>query len=387
MNLFGWGNGGGGVSVTEAPKYITISNPIGRGQFKTAYDVVETSKTTGECVFLLPSGKIPSKLCIVNMESANNSLQNLVDEINIHREFYRIGLAPQIHLIQLFNDDRIITLTPDDLTLQTTLTALSAFHNTFFEFYILEDKCGISIFEYMKNTEPNEALFRYIFPRIMLLIENCANNGKIVLDIKPDNTCSHNLGNELSQLQLLDFDARFFINFPETQDLMKANAIIFMKTLFFSKLAIDANIYYESQGAQVPETYMKMMPTPDEIKSMILYFINDKSICKMLYNPINMLYHYTAKLIFSKDKQHIMSCDEIFSILFNHLKLTNPTVEFNEKTKDRDLNGMVDIFVMSIIQVVTPRPQGTRGGSKKRKSRKYKKKKSQRKKVPRTHKK
>ena len=62
------------------------------------------------------------------------------------------------------------------------------------------------------------------------------------------------------------------------------------------------------------------------------------------------------------------------------VKSANPKILFNETTKERDLNGMVDLFVKGIFEVVTPRR--TRGGSKKRKSRKYKKKK-----VPRTHKK
>ena len=215
----------------------------------------------------------------------NNETKLIAEEIKLQEFFFKKTLAPRIYSNFIDNTSKI---------------------------YILEEKCGMSLVEYIKlhSDQPEgvpeniDGTYNYygvnltnlpytdedVFSKIVGLVNKIAQTGYMNTDIKPGNTCTKNDENgELSDIIALDVDPQFFININLSNTELVENAKIFMLTLFLAYLGKWSNIKF------VNDIVVKHL-NHEKIKNMLLFFVNNSIVCSNPRHPLLMLYHYIIGL-------------------------------------------------------------------------------------------
>ena len=309
----------------ETPVFIRIANKIGQGTYKTVYSCGITNED--KSLFELPKGTDETKLCIAIVD-----IIKIIQEKNInHRNFIKlfneyIAQTDKEKLANKYNESF-----KNEINSETKLIAKEIhLQEKFFEkklapqiysnfidnnsskIYILEEKCGMSLVEYIKlhsdqleGVQENiDGTYNYygvnltnlpytdedVFLKIVNLVNRIAVNGYMNTDIKPRNTCTKNDENGvLLDIIALDFDPRFFININLSNTEIVENAKIFMLTLFLAHLGKWSNIKF------VNNIVVKHL-NHEKIKKMLLFFVNNHIVCSNPNHPLLSLYHYIIGL-------------------------------------------------------------------------------------------
>ena len=303
--------------------FIGTDRKIGEGSFKMVYSCKITD--IGNSLFVLPEGTDENKLCIaivdINQLIRKRNRKNKIfitlfneyieqgpreQRVNPNKDDFEFKIKNEVHHIE------------EEIKLQKELFQKQLAPQIYDEanneisniYYILEEKCGISLVNYIRMyshqleyvPENENGTYNYkgtillhlpytdetVFNKIVNLIQTLADAGYMNTDLKPENTCTK-IGPDgsLADIIALDFDPQFFININlslERENLLK-NAKIFMLTLFIAYLG---KWHYIKFTKNVIGEHL----TRKKISDMITFFANYQLICLRDRHPLKMLYHY-----------------------------------------------------------------------------------------------
>jgi hypothetical protein len=309
----------------KTPVFIRIANKIGQGTYKTVYSCGITNED--KSLFELPKGTDETKLCIAIVD-----IIKIIQEKNINnRNFIKlfneyIAQTAQEKLANKYNEsfkneiNRETKLIAKEIHLQKKFFEKKLAPQIYSNFidnnsskiYILEEKCGMPLVEYIKlhsdqleGVQKNiDGTYNYygvnltnlpytdedVFFKIVNLVNRIAENGYMNTDIKPGNTCTKFDENGLlTNIIALDFDTQYFININLSNTELVENAKIFMLTLFLAHLGKWSNIKF------VNEIVVKHL-NHEKIKKMLLFFVNNRIVCSNPNHPLLILYHYIIGL-------------------------------------------------------------------------------------------
>lgn len=314
-----------GLPEDNPQKFIGTGIEIGRGTYKIVYSCDITNKN--KAIFKLPKGTDETKLCIVVVDIIK-LIQRKYDNDELFNE-YIIQTAEEkssnenkeIFENEINKETKLII---DEFKFQTELKQLVPqiydYKNdkTTKVIYVLEEKCGMSLVEYIKShsDQQTEGLIkknidgtynydgmilpnlRYtdenVFLKIVNLVNEIADYGYMNIDIKPENTCTIIDENGLlTNIIALDVDPQFFINInlsnKKHREILVENAKIFMLTLFLAYLGKRSNITF------VNDIVVEHLDRA-KIKNMLTFFVNNRIVCLRSRHPLLMLYHYIIGL-------------------------------------------------------------------------------------------
>lgn len=354
------------ITAPQEPNilFIGIDDKIGQGTYKTVYSCNITD--ADKAIFQLPKGTEETKLCIaivdiikIIQEKYKND-KKFIKLFNVyitqtteekHVNEYRIPFENEIYKeTALISEEIKLQIEFFEKKLAPRIYGTKIDKTS--KIYILEEKCGMSLIEYIKTysdqtegvRENIDGTYNYngvnltnlpytdenVFLKMVNLVNRIAENGYINTDIKPGNTCTKNDENGLlTDIIALDFDPQFFININLSNKEMVENAKIFMLTLILAHLGRFFNIKF------VNDIVVKYLDRK-KIQNMITFFVNNRITCSRPIHPLLILYHYIIGLnpkikTSCIDNQTTEKIEEITNIICNCI--------FIEKKRKKSFGG------------------------------------------------
>lgn len=279
---------------------IDYSKEIGKGAFKTAYEVMET-ELRGETGILIEDDDTHKVAIVIDLlrregendEIIHNTFGIIRKELKNHRLFYRLGFAPKIYKIILMHKDlRRYEYTLDEFAEESRYPRMNSI-------IIYEQRCGESA---IKQLDDGSITIERYIEMIKGMCDLILSKNYLFLDLKPENTCILN-GNYVP----IDYDSTFIYWFKEITPNMREYLKTYMTIQLLCTTITDPILSVEKTKALIEylqanhDTVLSIEQVRDAIFKLRdeFCFLNPPNPLYSVANPIKMLYYYVVKADFS----------------------------------------------------------------------------------------